>query len=109
MRRKTKEELLRNKENNIKTLIKSGDRLYVQTHNFLYNYYFFKTATNGTPLMTVFEAIYIKNLSLPAWKLANYCHVSRTTLFNYRNEIVNNFNICLQKSFPIPEIVYTEG
>jgi len=109
MRKVTKEDFLRNKEIKIKTLILEGNKNYVQVYNFLYNYYSLRTLTNGSPIMIVFEAIYIKNLSFPAWKLANYCHVSRTTLFNYRNEIVNDFNTCLSKSFPISEIASTKG
>ena len=109
MKRITKEDFLRNKENKIKTLIYCGDPLYVQTYKFLYNHYFLKAISSGSPIITVFEAVYIKKLSLPAWKLANYCHVSRTSLFNYRNEIVNNLYTCLEKSFPVPEIVFTRG
>ena len=105
----TKEDFLRNKENKIKSLIACGDSLYVQAHNFLYNHYFLKAMSNGSPILSVFEAIYIKNLSLPAWKLANYCHVSRTTLFNYRNEIINTFNTCLENSFLFPKIIFTKG
>ncbi len=105
----TKEDFLRNKENKIKTLISCGDSLCVRAYKFLYNHYFLKATSNGSPILSVFEAIYIKKLSLPAWKLANYCHISRTTLFNYRNEIINNFNTCLSNSFPISEIVFTKG
>lgn len=105
----TKEEFLKNKENKIKARISNGDQLYVRIYNFLYNYYSLRTFSNGTPVMIVFEAIYIKNLSLPAWKLANFCHISRTTLFNYRNEIVNAFNTCLSKSFPFSETASTKG
>ncbi len=109
MKRVTKEYLLRNKENKIIARIANGDQLYVQIYKFLYNYYFLRAISNGTPVMIVFEAIYIKKLSFPAWKLANSCHISRTTLFNYRNEIVNAFNTCLTNSFPISEIAYTKG
>ena len=109
MKKFTKEDFLRNKENKIKTLISCGDHLYVKAYNFLYNHYFLKALSDGSPIMSVFEAIYIDKLSLPAWKLANYCHVSRTSLFNYRNEIVNNFHTCLENSFPLPEIIFTRG
>ncbi|MBE5734484.1 MAG: hypothetical protein E7347_05500 [Clostridiales bacterium] len=109
MKESTKEDFLRNKENKIISLITCGDNLYVQAYNFLYNHYFLKELSSGCSIITVFKAIYIKKLSLPAWKLANYCNISRTTLFNYRNEIVNNFNTCLSESFPLPEIVFTKG
>ncbi len=109
MKRATKEDFLRNKENKLKSQIYNGEQLYIQIYNFLYNYYSLRALSSGSPIMKVFEAIYIKKLSLPAWKLANYCHISRTSLFNYRNEIVNNFNTCLSKSFPISEIAFTKG
>ena len=109
MKKFAKEDFLRNKENKIKTLIYCGDHLYVKTYNFLYNYYFLKALSSGSPILTVFESIYRDNLSLPAWKLAIHCNVSRTSLFNYRNEIVNNFYTCLENSFPLPEIVFTRG
>ena len=105
----TKEHFLRNKESTIKAQISNGNQLYVQIYEFLYKYYSLQRLSGGAPLMSVFEAIYIKKLSLPAWKLANYCHISRSTLFNYRNEIVNAFNTCLEKSFPISEIASTKG
>lgn len=105
----TKEHFLRNKENIIKARISNGDQLYVQINEFLYKYYSLQRLSGGVPLMLVFEAIYIKKLSLPAWKLANYCNISRTTLFNYRNEIVKAFNICLSKNFPISETASTKG
>lgn len=105
----TKENLLRNKENKIKNQIRNGKHPYIQIYKFLYNYYSLRTLSNGSLVSIVFEAIYIKSLSLPAWKLANYCHISRTSLFNYRNEIVNDFNTCLSKSFPISEIAFTKG
>ena len=109
MKKFAKEDFLRNKENKIKTLIYCGDHLYVKTYNFLYNYYFLKALSSGSPILTVFESIYMDNLSLPAWKLAIHCNVSRTSLFNYRNEIINNFYTCLENSFPLPEIVFTRG
>ena len=109
MKKATKEDFLRNKENKIKAQVSNGDQLYVQAYNFLYNYYSLKSLSSGSPVLLVFEAIYVKKLILPAWKLANHCNVSRTSLFNYRNEIVNNFNTCLTKSFSISEIAFTKG
>lgn len=92
------ENLLRNKENKIKLLLSRGEISFINAFNFLYKYYSLNETVGKAPVFPVFEAIYIKNIDLPAWSLANYCNISRSTLFNYRNDIINDFNICLSEN-----------
>ncbi len=105
----TNEKFLREKENRIKLSISHGEIHFVATFNFLHKYYTLNTLTGKTPILSVFDAIYVENLDLPAWKLANYCHISRTTLFNYRNLIIKDFNICISKNLIFDEIAFTNG
>ncbi len=105
----TNEKFLRKKENRIKSSISHGEIHFIATFNFLHKYYTLNTLAGKTPVLSVFDAIYIKNLDLPAWKLAIYCNVSRTTLFNYRNAIVKDFYICLQQKLISKEISITDG
>ena len=109
MEKITKENFLRDKENKIKNLVSSGDDFFVKTFNFLYVYYLLKNLFTQSPILSVFIAIYIKKLKFPAWKLANYCNLSRSSLFNYRNEIVRNFESCLNERLIEKESIFTEG
>lgn len=106
--RVTEEKLLREKENAIKTHINRGDVKFVNTFNFLRNHYALKNWAGKAPVLPVFEAIYIKNVHYPAWKLALYCNVSRSTLFNYRNAIINDFYLCLNENLLTEEIAITK-
>ena len=105
----THEKLLRDKENRIKTWISHGTVEATKTFNFLHSYYMLNELSGKTPIISVFEAIYIKKLNLPAWKLANKCNLSRTTLFNYRNAIVKDFYICLSQGVIFEETSTTDG
>ncbi|MBQ7339901.1 MAG: hypothetical protein IJW43_03470 [Clostridia bacterium] len=101
----TQEKFLRDKEEKIKSLIKEGNPRFTKIVNFLHLYYRLKNLSGKAPIFYVFEAVYIKELSLPAWKLALYCNLSRTTLFNYRNEIISDFNICLTENLINEKII----
>ncbi len=105
----TNEKSLREKENRIKCLISHGETNFTETFDFLHKHYVLKNLSGKEPILTVFEAIYINNTDLPAWKLALYCNLSRTTVFNYRNTIVNDFYICLSKKLATQEIAPTKG
>lgn len=94
----TNEKFLREKENRIKLLISHKEIQYIKAFTFLHKHYALKNLSGKAPMLSVFEAIYIKNLNLPAWQLAIYCNLSRTTLFNYRNAIVKDFYICLTEN-----------
>lgn len=103
----TKEKFLRDKEKSIKNLMESGDTDFINVFNFLHKHYHLKYFAGDTPIFYVFEAIYIKRIKLPAWKLAQYCNLSRTALFNYRNKIINDFSICLRENIINEEIALT--
>ena len=62
----TNEKFLRNKENRIKLLLTNREISFLHAFNFLYNYYSFNNFAGKTPIFSVFEAIYIKNIKLPA-------------------------------------------
>ncbi len=102
------ERFLRDKENRIKLLLSNGEISFINAFNFLHKYYSLSNAVGKTPILPVFEAIYIKNIELPAWRLANYCNISRSTLFNYRNAIINDFNACLSENIINDEIAVTK-
>ena len=104
----THEELLREKENRIKSWISHGEMEVIKTFHFLHKYYALNNLSGKAPVLCVFEAIYIKKLNLPAWKLAICCNLSRTTLFNYRNLIVKDFYLCLTQGL-ISKEIYTTG
>lgn len=104
----TSEKFLRIKENKIKAFISHGDKQFIETFEFLYKYYTLKHLTGKAPIILVFDAIYVKKLVMPAWKLANYCNLSRTTLFNYRNEIIENFDTCLEENLINSQIATTK-
>lgn len=103
----THEKQLRDKENEIMISLIQKDDETVKTFDFLYKHYALKELSGKKPILPVFEAIYIKRLTLPAWKLANYCNMSRSTLFNYRNIIINDFSICRTKNFILLQEIAT--
>ena len=105
----TNEKVLREKENKIKLLISREEINYVCAFNFLHKHYYLKSLTGKTPILPVFEAIYVKKINLPAWKLAIYCNVSRSTLFAYRNIIIKDFNVCLSANLFNQEVASTKG
>lgn len=104
MRNYTNEKFLRHKEDKIKKLISNGEKFFIETFDSLHYLYSLENRLYNTPTLSVFEAVYINNLKLPAWKLANILCLSRTTLFNYRNKIVKNFETYLEK-----EMALTKG
>ena len=104
----THEEFLRNKENRIKKSIHHGESVFTQTFDFLHKYYTLKDLSGDTPILCVFEAIYIQNVNIPSWKLAIKCNLSRTTLFNYRNQIVKDFYTCIDEHLIEFEVATTK-
>ena len=104
----TNEKFLRNKENRIKLLLTNREISFLHAFNFLYNYYSFNNFAGKTPIFSVFEAIYIKNIKLPAWQLAIQCNISRSTLFNYRNAIVNAFYMCVNENIITDKVAITK-
>ena len=102
------EKFLRDKENRIKLLLSRGDISFIKAFNFLYKYYSLDNVSGKTPVLSVFEAIYIKNIKLPAWRLAIYCNISRSTLFNYRNLIVSAFHMCINENIITDDVALTK-
>ncbi len=105
-----KKQCLRDKEKAIKNLLSLRESKYIEIFKFLYKYYSLINLTGKEPILPVFQAIYIEDKRLTAWKLAHHCNISRTTLFTYRNTIINDFNLCLTENFiNYDEIAITKG
>ncbi len=100
----TKDMELSKKENLIKDLIKSNDKRYLDAINLIFNYFRFDFLRGKSNYFLVFKAIYIDNVILPNWELANHCHVCKTSLYDYRNEIIDLFFLCLNDNITMEKI-----
>ncbi len=98
MEKVTKDRSLTAKENVIKNLINSNNEDAVNAFVFMYNHYQFEYVTGNSNYFPVLKAIYVENVKMPKWKLAQYCGVSRTTLFDYRHEIIRCFYLCINNA-----------
>ncbi len=96
MNGKNKEVPLRAREENIKRLIETDGR-YQEAYRMVRFYYEMNYKMGKSYHSRVFRAIYEGGMEKLQWKLANECNLSRTTLFDYRNEIVKCFEICLEE------------
>ena len=105
----TKDRELTRKENLIKELVYSNDKCYYDTFKSVYNYYRLDYLRGKSNYFLVLNAIYIENVKLPHWELANYCNVSKTTLYDYRHEIIDCFYTCLNNNVVFEEIAITKG
>ncbi len=94
------ESLLSEKEKRIKNLAKT-DEFWELTYDNVKNYCELDNKINGTHFYTVFKAIYIDDIKMPKWKLTNYCNLSKSTLFDYRKEIIKFFKIFLEEDYVI--------
>ncbi len=108
MEKFTKDRELTRKENLIKDLIRTNDQYY-EVFTLLYNYYRLDYLRGKSNYFLVFKAIYIENIKLKHWNYADYCHVSKTTLYDYRHEIIDFFYTCLNDNISLEEIAITEG
>ncbi len=84
---------LRIKESSILVKI-NNDQVSQRSIERVKNYLQEKDFFNDTYLSLIFEYIYIKRIKITNWKLANLCHVSESTVFRTRHEIVNYFYKC---------------
>ena len=101
--------LLSDRENRIKELINSGDKRYLDVFTFIYRYYKFNYRLRKSNHYLVFKAIYIENLELTKWNIANYCHLSESSFYRLRNEIIDCFYTCLEENYIFEEIAITKG
>ncbi len=104
----TKDRDLTRRENVIKEWIASGDKRYYNVLNSLYNYYRLDYLRGKPNYIFVFNAIYIDNVKLPYWELANYCHVCTSTLYDYRHDIIDFFYVCLRENVTTEEVAVTK-
>lgn len=103
---------LRKKEK-IKRLIET-DRRYKDACRMVRFYYETNYKRGKSFHYIVFRTIYEEGIKKLQWKLAKECNMSKMTLFDYRNEIVKRFEICLAEVKEtidrniIKEVVVTE-
>ena len=105
----TKDRELTKKEKRIINLLHSNDNLYIKTFTLVYNHYWINYLMAKSNHFLVLKAIYLDKITFPKWALANYCNISRTTLFDYRNDIINCFDTCLKENIATEEISATKG
>ena len=106
----TKVEALSDKEFKIKTLIKSGNPAFVNAFNFIHKMYKINSSRGRSNHYNVFKSIYIDEQSLPAWQLANICHIAESSLYRLRNDIIDFFYAYLEEyENASEEIAATEG
>ena len=98
MEKLTKERELTAKEIHIKNLINSKDERFVSAFSFIQKHYRIDYILGKSNHYLVFKAIYISNIDIPKWKMAICCHVSRTTLFVYRHDIIKCFNTYINEN-----------
>lgn len=104
----TKVESLSDKENKIKTLIKSGDKDYEAAFNFIRKMYKINSNRGKSNHYNIFKSIYIDEQNLSAWQLANLCHVAESTLYRLRNDIIDFFYAYLKNEEISEGIAVTE-
>ena len=104
----TKERDLTKHENIIKNLIAS-DKRYADAFHLVYNHYRLDYLMGKSNYFLVLKAVYIENINLSKWKLAQYCKVSRTSLFDYRHDIIKFFYTCLNEIIINKDIAVTKG
>ena len=92
----TYDKSLSEKENQILSLVYSGNSHYLNAFNFVHKFYRINYRLHKSNHLSVFKTVYIKKSKLPAWKLASSCNIAQSTLFRLRNEIVECFYACLE-------------
>ena len=92
----TYDKSLSEKEEQILSLVYSGNEHYLNTFNFVHKFYRINYRLHKSNHLSVFKTVYIKKSKLPAWKLASSCNIAQSTLFRLRNEIVECFHTCLE-------------
>ncbi len=108
METSTKDRDLTKKETAIKQAIHSDNKQYFDVFILIYNYYYLDYLFGKSNYFLVFNAVYVENKKLSNWELANYCHVCKTSLFNYRNTIIDNFYTCLKNNITLQEVAVTK-
>ena len=108
MKNLTKVESLSNRENKIKTLIKSGDKAYKAAFDFIRKMYKINCSRGKSNYYNIFKSIYIDEQDLPAWQVANLCNVAESTLYRLRNDIVDFFYAYIANENISEEIAVTE-
>ena len=104
----TKVESLSDRENKIKTLIKSGNKPYKATFEFIRKMYKINSSRGKSNYYNIFKSIYIDEQDLSAWQIANLCNVAESTLYRLRNDIIDFFYAYLENEEMSEEIAVSE-
>ena len=104
----TKVESLSDRENKIKTLIKSGNKAYKAAFEFIRKMYKISSNRGKSNHYNIFKTIYIDEQGLPAWRIANLCNVAESTLYRLRNDIIDFFDAYLENEEMSEDIAVTE-
>ena len=104
----TKVESLSDRENKIKTLIKSGNTAYRTAFKFIWKMYKINSSRGKSNHYNIFKSIYIDEQDLSAWQIANLCNVAESTLYRLRNDIIDFFYAYLENENVSEEIAVTE-
>ena len=104
----TKVESLSDRENKIKTLIKSGNTAYRTAFEFIWKMYKINSNRGKSNHYNIFKSIYIDEQDLSAWQIANLCNVAESTLYRLRNDIIDFFYAYLENENVSEEIAVTE-
>lgn len=109
MKHSTKDRQLTQKENHIINLLSANDTLYIKTFDLVYNHYLINFLMSKSNHFLVLKAVYVEKVPFAKWSLANYCHISKSTLFDYRNDIIDCFHMCLKENIVTEESSATKG
>lgn len=104
----TKVESLSDRENKIKTLIKSGNKAYKAAFEFIWKMYKINSNRGKSNHYNIFKSIYIDEQDLSAWQIANLCNVAESTLYRLRNDIIDFFYAYLENENVSEEIAVSE-
>ena len=104
----TKVESLSDRENKIKTLIKSGNTAYRTAFKFIWKMYKINSSRGKSNHYNIFKSIYIDEQDLSAWQIANLCNVAESTLYRLRNDIIDFFYAYIANENVSEEVAVTE-
>lgn len=104
----TKVESLSDRENKIKTLIKSGNKAYKAAFEFIRKMYKINSNRGKSNHYNIFKSIYIDEQDLSAWQIANLCNVAESILYRLRNDIIDFFYAYLENEEMSEEIAVSE-
>ncbi len=93
------------KEEKIIKLLEHGDEVATSAFRKVVFYYRVNDLKNNRNYCKLINNIYVKKTTAVKWVLANECNIGHSTLFRYRNEIVQTFYSCCDNQELSSEII----